>query len=119
MSVMQLLDSARQLEHEQLVAIADAVLDSRGAQSDEVAALRRHALNALMEDGRLLVDYGQVQRGLTGLGLVGDVWPQAEACEAFGDALLAMLAPASITGQERAVLAWPWVSVCGPLPDVA
>ncbi len=119
MSVMQLLDTAKQLEHDQLVAIADAVRDSRSTQGDEVAALRKQVLKAVVLDGRLVSHYGQVQRGLTGLGLVGDEWPHAEACEAFGDALLAMLAPVSLSREARAVLEWPWVSVCGPLPFAA
>lgn len=116
MAVSRLLDMAERLEREQLVALAEAVQANRHAQPDEIAAIRREAHRAVMHDGRLVAQYGQLQRALTGLGLVQEHWPHAEACEALGDAMLAVLAPESLSSQELAVLEWPWVSVCGPLP---
>ena len=116
MAVAQLLEMAAGLEYDQLVAIADAVHANRHAQQDEVQSIRHAVHVAVRADGGLVARYGQLQRALTGLGLVQESWPHAEACEALGDALLTLLAPASLSREERVVLEWPWVSVCGPLP---
>lgn len=114
-----LLAVAASLEHDQLEAIAEAVRANRSVQRDEVHAIRREVFRALVLDGRLVSRYGELQRRLTGLELAQEQWPHAEACEALGDALLAALAPHCLSPEQRAVLEWPWVSVCGPISSVA